>query len=124
VTRTKLRQIAAAWIVGLIVLSIQPLRPHATGQGTVWHFVVHVGAFMVATLLPLLLTVKRVQEWFRALSVLSLAFVIETSQGLVYHHPVEWRDFRSDGIGVLIALALLGFGRNPENRLHIVRSSR
>lgn len=59
----------------------------------------------------LLLSVSRVQEWARAFGILGLAAGVEIGQGVIGHYRPEWSDFRIDGVGVAIALALFRAGQ-------------
>lgn len=102
--RVTLRWAGAAWILLLVVISLQPLRPRATIRGTSAHVVVHILAFGLAAAAPLRLSVSRLQLWLRTLYLLGLAAGIEIGQAVIYHQHTEWTDFEADGIGITIAL--------------------
>lgn len=106
-SRPILRWAGAVWILLLVVVSLQPLRPRATVRGTFAHMVVHVLAFGLAAAAPLLLSVKRLQLWIRTLCLLGMSATIEIGQAVIYHQRTEWSDFGADGIGILIALLLI-----------------
>jgi hypothetical protein len=110
-TRKNLRRAAASWIVFLVVFSLQPLRLRTVAGGKPLHPALHVIAFGLAALFPLLLSVNRTQEWARALGVLFPGVGIEMGQSLIYGHHTEWKDFRADVLGVLFALVMIRCGR-------------
>jgi hypothetical protein len=112
VTRHKLRLAAAVWIALLVAFSLQPWRLRAIAGGRPLHPALHVVMFGLAALFPLLLSASLVREWTRALSVLCLGIGIEVVQGLVYRHHTEWKDFKSDVLGILSAILVVRFGRN------------
>jgi len=110
-SRRNLRRAATAWIVFLIVFSLQPLRLRAIAGGKPLHPALHVIVYGLAALFPLLLSVNRMQESVRALGVLFLGFGIETGQSFLYGRHTEWRDLRADVLGVLAAMVAIRFGR-------------
>lgn len=103
-TRAILQRIAALWIAGLIVLSLQPVRVHKISGRTLGHQIEHVLLFG-ATAMMLLMLARNRREIFNAVGgVVLLAMGIEISQFLIYSLPAfEWWDVREDTIGAVIA---------------------
>jgi hypothetical protein len=89
--------------VFLVVLSLQPLRLHATVRGTAGHFFLHLLLFGFAAVIPLMLSVNPAQESASVFCVFCLTGALEIAQGLIYRFRTEWRDLAADGIGILIA---------------------
>lgn len=110
-TRRQLRCAAAAWIVLLTVISLQPLRLRAIAGGQPLHPVLHFILFGGAALFPLLLSANRAQAWIRALFVLCIGICVEMGQSLLYRHRTEWRDFEADALGVVAAAIVIRTGR-------------
>lgn len=106
-TRSNVRRAGAVWILFLTILSLQPVRLRATNRGTAAHFILHVLLFGLAAAAPLLLSQNRPQASARALGILCLAGAIEIAQGLIYRYKTEWWDFGFDGVGILLAFALV-----------------
>ncbi len=107
VSRNGLRRAGAVWIVFLVVVSLQPLRLHATIRGTAGHFFLHALLFGFAAVIPLLLSVNPAHESARAFGVLCIAAALEITQGLIYRFRTEWRDLEADGIGILIVFLII-----------------
>jgi VanZ family protein len=105
-TRSNLRRAATAWIVFLIVFSLQPLRLRAIAGGKPFHPALHMIVYGLAALFPLLLSVNRTQESVRVLGVLFLGIGIEMGQSFIYGRRTEWGDFKADVLGVLAALVM------------------
>ena len=95
--------IACAWILLLIVGSLQPARP-APMAGL--HLGIHWLAFAVLSLLLLILSRTRRQEVFGVVAACLLGLSLEYLQHLIYRNPMEWHDVRDDSLAVLAAFAL------------------
>jgi hypothetical protein len=117
--------------VFLVVVSLQPLRLHATIRGTAGHFFLHTLLFGFAAVIPLLLSMNPAHESARAFGVFCLTGALEIAQSLIYRFRTEWRDLEADGIGILIAfLAIrvwrirMGHARSGESEPGCYDSSR
>ncbi len=115
-TRRTLRWAGAAWIMFLVVLSLQPLRWRRTNQGTSGHGLLHLVSFGIATIFSLLLSKNLFQSCKRAFCVLALAGGIEVAQGRLYRYHTEWRDVLADGLGVLVAFVAFPLLRSWNTR--------
>ncbi len=109
-TRQRLRLLAAGWIIALVAVSLQPLRPHGEAQSIV-HNVWHVFAFGAAAVMLFALSRNDKQVGVAALGVFCLAVAIETSQHLLYKNLFEWWDVRDDTIGLALAAMLIRWTR-------------
>ncbi len=105
-TRGRLQFLATVWIVGLLVVSLQPWRPQGESQSII-HNVGHAASFGTAGLMLFALSRDARQVLAAALTVFCLAVAIETSQHLLYKNPFEWWDVRDDTIGVAFAWMLI-----------------
>jgi hypothetical protein len=103
-----IRRITQAWLLLLIVGSLQPARP---GPVVGLHREIHWLAFAGATFLLLLLSRNRRQEIRSAIGAFLLGLSLECVQHLIYRHPMEWRDVRDDTLAILAAFALYQFTR-------------
>ena len=108
-----LRWTGAAWIAALVVLSLQPLRPHRLITRPAGHFVLHILLFGSAAVVPLLLSRNRRQQAVRALCLFCLASAIEFCQALIYVKHMEWKDVEIDGFGILIAFTAMSLWSGP-----------
>jgi len=103
---------AQAWILLLIVGSLQPVRPRPVLVSVVsLHRLIHWLAFSGASLLLLYLCRTRAQEIRSVLSVFFLGLFLEYAQHLIYHNPIEWWDVRDDAFAILAALVIYRFTR-------------
>jgi hypothetical protein len=98
-----IRLIAQAWLLLVIVGSLQPARP--------WHSVaVHRGihwlAFAGLALVLLLPSRNPRQEIHSVIAACLLGLSLEYLQHLVYLKPIEWWDVRDDTFAILAAFAL------------------
>lgn len=98
-----IRRIALAWILLVIVGSLQPNRP---GRVQAIHRELHWAIFAVAASLLLLLARTRLQAIRRAVSALLLGVALEYLQHWIYHKATEWRDVGDDALAILAALAV------------------
>jgi hypothetical protein len=98
-----IRRIAQAWLLLLIVGSLQPSRP---GAVLAHHRGLHFLSFGGVALLLLLLARTRYQEIRAVLGVCLLGLSLEYMQHLLYRNPMEWWDVRDDTLAVLAAFAL------------------
>jgi hypothetical protein len=98
-----IRRIAQAWLVLVIVGSLQPARP-ATVVGL--HREIHWLAFAGLASLLLFLCGKVGQEISAATAICFLGLSLEYVQHLVYRKSMEWRDVRDDIMAALVAFAL------------------
>lgn len=94
---------AGAWLVLLILGSLQPARPGIV-RGN--HRLMHYVAFAGAALLLFCLSGTRRREVQGALAIAFLGFCLELLQHLIYRMPMEWRDVSDDSFAVLVAFAL------------------
>jgi hypothetical protein len=98
-----IRLIAQAWLLLVIVGSLQPARP--------WHSVaahrgIHWLAFAGLALVLLLPSRNRRQEIHSVIAACLLGLSLEYLQHLVYRNPMEWCDVRDDTLAILAAFAL------------------
>jgi len=75
------------------------------------HRISHVAAFGVLALLLLMLGRNGAQRLLATVGALALAMATEFAQYLDFRQPFEWWDVRDDGIGILLALALVRLAR-------------
>ena len=99
-------RIAQAWILLLIVGSLQPARPGPLVAHLGFHRGVHWLAFAGATLLLLAVSRNRRQEIRSAIAVFLLGLSLEFLQHLIYRNAMEWWDVRDDTLAILAAFAL------------------
>jgi VanZ family protein len=109
-TRHGLRFIATFWIVVLVAVSLQPVRPNGEPE-SIFHPVWHVLVFGVAGLMLFSLSRNAKESWIAALWVFCLAVAIEISQHLLYRNVFEWWDVRDDTIGLVLAAMLIRWTR-------------
>lgn len=98
-----IRRITQAWLLLLIVGSLQPARP---GPVVGLHREIHWLAFAGATFLLLVLSRNRRQEIRSVIAACLLGLSLEYLQHLIYRNPMEWRDVRDDTLAVLVAFVL------------------
>lgn len=112
-TRAVLRRVAIVWVICLVILSLQPVRPAGTRGRVPKHQIEHVVAFGATAILLMALARRRKQEWIAAAGVVGLATAIEFCQLMIYRMPVgfEWWDVREDSIGIGLALGLIRWTR-------------
>jgi VanZ family protein len=94
---------AAAALV-LLYMALAPAQD-VPGVELFWDKAEHAGAWVVLTLLGLLLSTRR--RW--AIGVFALAFggVIEVLQAILpFGRDGEWSDFVADGVGITLAYGL------------------
>ena len=107
-----IRYMAQAWILTLVVGSLQLARPVALarhrpdGPVVAAHRALHFLAFSGATLLLLLASRTRRQKLQSAGFTLLLGLTLEWLQHLIYHNEMEWHDVRDDALATLLALLL------------------
>lgn len=104
-----IRRITLAWLLLIIVGSLQPARP--------WHSValhrgIHWMAFAGAAFLLLLLSRSRRQEIRGVIAACLLGLSLEYVQHVVYRKPIEWCDVRDDTPAILAAYALYRLARD------------
>ncbi len=102
-------RIAQAWLLLLIVGSLQPARPEPV---LALHRAIHLLAFAGTAFLLLLLSRSRHQEIASAIGVFLLGLSLEYVQHLIYGKPMEWWDVRDDMLAILGAFALFRFIRH------------
>ena len=102
-------RIAQAWILLLIVGSLQPARP---GPVVGLHREVHWLAFSGAAFLLFTISRNRRQEIYSAVAVFILGLSLEFLQHLIYRRQMEWWDVRDDTLAILIGLALFQLSRH------------
>ena len=109
-------RIAQAWILLLIVGSLQPARP---GPVVGLHREVHWLAFAGAAFLLFSLSRSRIQEICSVVAVFLLGLSLEFLQHLIYRGALEWWDVRDDTLAILVALALyrLTRARKPSSAM-------
>ena len=98
-----IRRIAQAWILLLIVGSLQPARP---GPVVGFHREIHWLVFAGAAFLLLLLSRTRRHELCSVSGTFLLGLSLEYVQHFVYRNNMEWPDVRDDALAILVALAL------------------
>ena len=103
-----IRYMAQAWILMLVVGSLQPARP---GPVVAAHRALHFLVFSVATLLLLLASRTRRQKLQSAGFTLLLGLTLEWLQHLIYHNEMEWHDVRDDALATLLVLLLYWLAR-------------
>ena len=98
-----IRRTAQAWLILLIVGSLQPSRP---GPVLAHHRGLHFLAFGGVAFLLLLLS-RNFREGIRVVvGVCLLGLSLEYLQHFFYHNVMEWWDVRDDTVAVLAAFAL------------------
>ena len=102
-------RIAQAWILLLIVASLQPARP---GPVVGLHREVHWLAFAGAAFLLFHVSRNRIQEVCSALGLFALGLSLEFLQHVIYRGHMEWWDVRDDSLAILAALALYWLTRS------------
>ena len=91
-----------AWIVILVISSLQPFRPVIMARNGTWaHLILHVLVFGFAAFL---LLNRAVASWVVVLGTLCLATGIELLQHLIYGQRLEWRDLCADALGIALAI--------------------
>ena len=98
-----IRRITLAWLLFIIVGSLQPARP---GHNVALHRGIHWLAFACTAFLLLLLSRNRRQEIRGVVAACLLGLSLEYVQHVVYRNAMEWRDVRDDTLAILAALAL------------------
>jgi hypothetical protein len=98
-----LLRITQAWLLLLIVGSLQPARPGAVVSV---HREIHWLGFACPTFFLLLLSRNRRQEIRILIGVFLLGLSLEYLQHLFYRNPMEWWDVRDDAFAILAAFAL------------------
>jgi hypothetical protein len=98
-----IRRIAQAWLLLLVIGSLQPARP---GPVHAMHREIHFLAFGGAAFLLLLVTRNRREEIGVVAGACLLGLSLEYLQHLFYGNVMEWWDVRDDTIAVLAALVL------------------
>jgi len=99
---TNLRWFSAAWVLCLVIFSLQPLRFTGTRNGTWTHLIAHAIAFGVPALL--LARARLSSGWVLLICALSLAGGIEMAQHLIYRNPFEWHDLIADVLGTVLGI--------------------
>ncbi len=113
-TRPVFRWLAVVWVLGLVIMSLQPFRPEGTrGRAAPKHQIEHVLIFAATGVVLLSLARGRTSEWRAALGVVGLATAIELAQLAIYRMPVgfEWWDVREDSIGIALGLIVIRYTR-------------
>ncbi|HXR78532.1 MAG TPA: hypothetical protein VN737_21315 [Bryobacteraceae bacterium] len=101
------------WLALLTVVSLAPTslkwRVGTMGPLHNWD---HFLAFFVTGVL-LCWNAGRVSSWLlRCLAGIAIAAILEGMEAVVYHNPFEWRDLRTDSLGIVLgALAVTGAAR-------------
>jgi hypothetical protein len=113
------RCLTLAWILLVIVGSLQPARPAAV---VIMHRGIHYVAFAGTSLLLLLLARNRRQEILAVVATCFLGFSLEFMQHFVYHNVMEWRDVRDDAVAILAAYALYRLAGTCKSALAEIRS--
>jgi hypothetical protein len=90
-----IRLIAQAWLLLMIVGSLQPARP---GPVVATHRGIHFLAFGGAAFLLMLLSRNLRQEIRVVVGVCLLGLSLEYLQHLIYHNLMEWWDVRDDAL--------------------------
>ena len=105
--------IPAAWVICLVIVSLQPVRSDEIRAGTAAHLALHLLAFGFPALLFQIFITRRIWALVSASTVILVAVGIELAQRSLYHHRFEWEDLLADFLGVVIALLLMlpGDGR-------------
>lgn len=98
-----IRRATQAWLLLVIVGSLQPSRP---GQLLILHREIHWVAFAGAAFLVLLATRTRAQATQRVIWVWLIGVLLETLQHFLYHRTIEWLDVGDDACAVLLGLAI------------------
>jgi hypothetical protein len=107
-TRAVLRRLAIVWVLCVITVSLQSVRPGSTRGRTLQHEISHILVFGATGLMFLTLARNNREEWTAAAGVVCLGISIEFGQWVIYGLPgYEWWDVREDTIGVLLAIALV-----------------
>ena len=119
-----LRWAAALWIFVLFSLAMAPLSVkqylHTVGH---WHSAGHSLAFFVTALFLLWNARGLNSEWRRFIVAVSLAFLMELLENIVYHAPFEWYDILFDLTGIVTAWVLTSVirsGRPEDHELDAV----
>jgi peptidoglycan/LPS O-acetylase OafA/YrhL len=112
-----IRRVAQAWLLLLVVGSLQPSRP---GPVHAHHRAVHFAAFGGGAFLLLLLARSRREELRAAIAVCLLGLCLEFLQHVVYGNVMEWWDVRDDTLAVLGAVFVYYIGA----RLQLSRAAR
>jgi hypothetical protein len=99
--------IPTAWVIFLMIVSMQPLRSGLARAGSVTHVILHVLVFGFTACLLHMWGARPASPWVAALGTFWLAVGIELAQHLVYRHTFEWQDLFADVLGTVIAILLL-----------------
>jgi hypothetical protein len=104
--KKKLLWIPAAWIICLVIVSLQPERLRVDRSSYMTHLFLHVIAFGFPIFLLHVLVPSRLWAWVAILGTCSVAAGIEFAQRLIYHSRFEWADLFADILGIVIAMLL------------------
>jgi hypothetical protein len=96
----------AAWVICLVILSLQPVRFGLTRFGAPTHLILHVLVFGFTTFLLQLLSTGRGFAWIALVGTLCLAAGIEWVQSLIYRQAFESEDLYADVLGIVFAILL------------------
>lgn len=99
------RRAALAWILLLVIGSLQPARP-APVRASALHREIHWLAFGGTALLLLLVAPSRAFQLQSVIAACALGLSIEYLQHLIYHIDLEWPDVRDDCLAVFVTFAL------------------
>ena len=99
-----IRLIAQAWLLLVIVGSLQPARPwHSVAVHRGIHWLAFAGLVLLLLLPP---SRNRRQEIRSVIAACLLGLSLEYLQHVVYRKPMEWRDVCDDTLAVLVAFVL------------------
>lgn len=113
-----LRTVAALWLTLILSVSLTPIAVKASlhTMGPL-HGILHFGAFLVAALLMTLGPFTWPFRLMRGLMAMTFAVTTEYLEAAVYGNQMEWRDVRTDALGIAAGLAaaflLRGRPRQP-----------
>jgi hypothetical protein len=113
-----LKIFTAIWVAGLLIVSLQPLRPAPTSGLYQLHRPFHFVVFALTALV--LWSFFAITGWTlftprvsvtkasikAVFATIVLGGIIEVLQHLIYHNQMEWWDVRDDGVSAIAAILL------------------
>ena len=104
-----MRYIVAIWVLLLSVVSLGPmwLKYHFLRTGGHMHVPGHFLMFMVTAMLLCWSATSVRSRLLRAFGAFLIGFTTEWLQAVIYHNPIEWRDIRTDTLGIIAGFLIV-----------------